>query len=340
MHALAKTIVGSLSLALGSTAGTANAGAAQRLQLSYTDTALGGYTMPYNLFLPADYDPAGPALPVILFLHGAGERGTDNTSHINLYVQPLIDATQGATGSHRAIVIAPQIPYGQVWNSINAGDRWYPGGSQTSSYAETPAQQAARPISNALQAAMDLLTHVQTTQKVDSQRTYITGLSMGGFGTWDAITRFPERFAAAMPLSGGGNRLAGSILASEPVWAYHGADDPLVFSNGSTDVINAIRNSGGTQSIYTLVPGITHYGWDMFYTPYPSSTYTTWYVGGPSTTGGIPDYSGDNVYDWLFAQTSVPEPGSVTILAGVAAFATLTRRHSTARRRACLRDAR
>ena len=203
MNPVAKSIICSLCLVVGPSVSTVDAAAAQDLSLSFTDTALGGYTMPYRLFLPAGYDASGPALPVIVYLHGAGERGSNNTSQINGNMQPLIDATQGATGTQRAIVIAPQCPIGQVWNSINANDNWTPGGSSKSSYSETAAQQAARPISNALQAAMDLLTSIQSTRNVDSQKLYITGLSMGGFGTWDAITRFPGKFAAAMPLSGG-----------------------------------------------------------------------------------------------------------------------------------------
>lgn len=297
------------------------ASAAQQLKLTFTDPALGGYTMPYNLFLPANYDPAGPALPVILYLHGAGERGNDNNSHINGSMQPLLDTTQVGTGSQRAIVIAPQCPSGQVWNSINTGDNWTPGGTGISSYSETFSQQAARTISKPLQAAMDILSSVQSTKNVNSSKLYITGLSMGGFGTWDAITRFPNKFAAAMPLSGGGNKLAASTLINTPIWDYHGAEDTVVYPNGSSDVINAIRSNGGSKSIYSLQGGTGHWGWHVFYTPYSSTgtpadvSYWSYYVGGSVTTGGMPNYAGDTVYDWLFAQSlSVPEPASITLL--------------------------
>lgn len=305
---------------LGSAGSAFGASAAQQLKLTFNDPALGGFSLPYNLFLPANYDPSGPALPVILYLHGAGERGNNNTSQINGSMQPLIDATQGGTGTQRAIVIAPQCPNGQVWNSINAGDNWTPGGAGISSYSETPAQQAARAISTPLQAAIDLLGNVQSTRNTDTKKVYVTGLSMGGFGTWDAITRFPEKFAAAMPLSGGGNKLAYSTLINEPVWAYHGTEDNIVYPNGSTDVINAIRSHSGTKSIYTLQGGTGHAGWNVFYTPYSNNppggpASYSYYVGHPNTTGGTPTYSGDTVYEWLFSQASVPEPASLGLLA-------------------------
>lgn len=304
---------------------------AQDLKLTFTDTALGGYTMPYNLFLPAGYDPTGPALPVILYLHGAGERGSDNNAQINTNMQPLINTTQGSTGPYRAIVIAPQCPVGQVWNSINTGDNWNPGYiNQISSYTETPAQQAARPISSALQAAMDILDSVQGSYKVNSNRLYITGLSMGGFGTWDAITRFPGKFAAAMPLSGGGNTLAAQNLVNEPIWAYHGTDDGVVHANGSSDMISAIRAEGGTEALYTLVDGVGHWGWNQFYTPYSATppdgaAARSYYVGDTYTTGGMPAYGGENVAEWLFAQ-SVPEPGCVSVI--ILGAAGLLRRRS------------
>lgn len=294
---------------------------AQNLKLQFTDPtvqavsggqglvgAQGQYVMPYNLYLPANYDPAGPALPVIVFLHGAGERGTNNTAQVANFLNGMISATQGTTGN-RAIIIAPQCPVGQVWNSINSGDVWQPSGSGKSYYSETPAQQAARPISPALQVAMDLLNNVQTTKNVNSNKIYITGLSMGGFGTWDAITRFPDKFAAAMPMSGGGNVLAAQALVNKPIWAYHGTLDTIVTPNGTTQIINAINNNGGTKAISTL-PAEYHQGWGVFLGDNPTITYR---IGQAPTTGGAALYNNNTLYPWLFAQ-SVPEPASLSLL--------------------------
>lgn len=307
MNFSVRAVLCGLTLAvLGYSANALGATPAQNLKLTFTDPALGGYTMPYNLFLPANYDPAGPELPVIMFLHGAGERGDNNTSQVG-WIQNAVNATQGASSPYRAIILAPQCPTGQVWNSKNNGDNWQPGGAGNSSYSETPAQQASRPISNALQAAMHILSNVEATQAVNSNKLYVTGLSMGGFGSWEAITRFPGKFAAAMPLSGGANTLAASTLLNQPIWAFHGTADTVVYPNGTTNLVNAIRTAGGTKSVESIVSGMGHSGWDGFYA---TNTYK---IGDASTSGGSPN--GANVYDWLFAQSlAVPEPATMTIL--------------------------
>lgn len=323
MHAITKSVWSSICLTVLGYSATAFGltAPAQNLKLQFTDPSVqavaggqglvgaqGQYVMPYNLYLPANYDPAGPALPVVIFLHGAGERGTDNNAQVANYLNGLISNTQGATGN-RAIVIAPQCPQGQVWNSINSGDQWQPSGSGKSYYSETPTQQAARSISPALQVAMDLLNNIQTTKNVNSNKVYITGLSMGGFGTWDAITRFPGKFAAAMPMSGGGNVLAAPALVNEPIWAYHGTLDTIVTPNGSTQVIDAIRSNGGTKAITTL-PAEYHQGWGVFLGDNPTITYR---IGQAPTTGGTDLYNNSTLYPWLFAQ-AVPEPSSLGLL--------------------------
>lgn len=293
---------------------------AQDKWLSFTDPTIkaasgtGQYEMRYRLYFPADYDPNGPALPAILFLHGVGERGTDNIAPSVKYSDVLVRATSGATGPHRAIVIIPQCPPGQVWNSINAGDNWgILDGRGISAYSETPAQQAERPISPALQVAMNLLASVQATHRVDGRRVYITGISMGAFGVWDAITRFPEKFAAAMPLSGGANPLAAPALAKMPIWIYHGTKDTVVFPNGSLNVIDAIHKVGGTKIIISQ-PAVGHEAWSDFYVP------GRFIVGDKLTTGGTPQYTDKNVYQWLFSHTlaakASTKPGRIAVADG------------------------
>jgi predicted peptidase len=280
---------------------------------TYTDTALGGYQMPYRLLLPSDYNAAGPAIPVVLFLHGAGERGTDNTVQ-EAHIANLINETQGAVPGHEAILILPQCPLTQVWNGVNTGDVWNVG-------AYTNAQQ--RPVTNALQAAIDILGHVEATTNANTQKVYVTGLSMGGYGTWDAITRFPSLFAAAMPLSGGGNKDAAAQLVNMPIWAYHGGSDGLVPPSGDTDVINAIKADGG-HPIYSLIPGYGHGNWEEFYQP------NHWTANNPTGTGG----TGPDLYNWMFAQSRpTPEPASLSLLlAGGGAGAVLFLRRRKARK--------
>ena len=116
---------------------------------------------------------------------------------------------------------------------------------------------------------------------------------MGGYGTWDAIARFPNLFAAAAPLSGAGNTdLATSVLASKPIWAYHGAADTTILPSGSTNMYFADKQGGGSP-IISYIPNEGHGGWDQYYTP---GVYTT---GSPAGSGG----SGQNVYDWMFSQS-------------------------------------
>ena len=263
-------------------------------KLTYTDTALGGYQMPYNLLLPSDYNPSGPAIPVILFLHGAGQRGTDNTSQLT-FISNMINETQGAVPGHEAILVVPQCPNGQVWNGVNTGDNWGVG-------AYHNAQQ--RPVTNALQAAIDIVKSVESTYDANTRKVYITGLSMGGYGTWDAITQFPNMFAAAMPLSGGGNVDAASSLVNTPIWAYHGGADPTVPASGTTALINAITADGG-HPIYSYLSTYGHGNWDEFYQAHH------WTVDSPAATGG----TGADLYGWMFAQSlPAPEPTSFSLL--------------------------
>lgn len=266
--------------------------------LTYTDPTLG--SMPYRLYLPDSYDPSGPALPVVLFLHGAGGRGTDNVSQLG-NIGPLIQETQH--GTHQAILIAPQVPKNQQWVGVNANDNWTVGAYHNSQ---------ATAITSSMQLAMDILTDVLTTKQADSRRVYVTGLSMGGYGTWDAIARFPDRFACALPLSGGGNLDSASVLKNKGIWAYHGASDTIVPPSGSTDMINAIIAAGGGpvnkdgDLIYTLAGGKGHQGWDGFYTPDYMRTDGRVTL---TSTG-----YGRDVYDWMFSYTLVPEPGAISVL--------------------------
>ena len=118
---------------------------------------------------------------------------------------------------------------------------------------------------------------MQKEFSIDADRIYVTGLSMGGFGTWDVIQRHPERFAAAVPICGGGDPAHAEQIAQVPIWAYHGDNDAVVKVERSRDMIAAIKDSGGTPR-YTELPGVGHDSWTAAYTS--------------------PD-----LYAWMFAQT-------------------------------------
>jgi poly(3-hydroxybutyrate) depolymerase len=253
----------------------------------------GGGSMPYRVFLPESYTPTAN-LPVVLYLHSAAERGT-SVNHIfsnnyggftwtNDWVGHLVNETQ--TGDHQAILVMPQSGLGNVWNSMTAGDNWGVGNYNN-------ATQNAHPITKQLQGAVDIVGNVLNTYSTNENRVYVTGPSMGGFGTWDALARFPQMFAAAAPLAGGGNyQAAATTFANKPVWMMHGAVDGLIPASNTDQLYQAMQNGGGSP-IYSRIPNEGHGGFDLFYTPNYYTTVT------PSANTGL----GADLYEWMFAQS-------------------------------------
>lgn len=289
-------------------------------ELTYRGGALGN--MNYRVFLPDGYDGT-KTYPVVLYLHSAAERG-DTTNEIfnimnlngdgkiadNPWIKPLIQETQH--GEHKAILITPEGGAWQVWNSYNSGDSW---NQDNYTNANAPAE------SNNIKKAMAIVNLVSSTKKVDTNRVYVTGPSMGGWGTWDILARYPEKFAAGAPLSGGGNLTAAStVLKNKPIWAFHGAGDTLITPIHSGSLINAMNAADGSLSngnpIMSYVSGVGHGGWDTFYTP------DTYHTSSPTTLGG----AGLDFYDWMFSKSlATPEPTSLGLLA-VGALALLRRK--------------
>jgi predicted peptidase len=114
-------------------------------------------------------------------------------------------------------------------------------------------------------AVIGILDEVEQKYPVDRRREYLTGLSMGGYGTWALATMFPERFAAVVPICGGGDERQAARLTAIPIWAVHGADDPAVPVERSRQMIEAIRTAGGRPR-YTEYPGMGHNSWTPAYT--------------------------------------------------------------------------
>ena len=247
----------------------------------------GGNSIPYRLFEPAGSIAAGTPVPLILFLHGAGERGTNNTSQVAFHIQGLIDRTE--LGSSAAYLIAPQAAPGQSWSG-------------------TP-----------LRLALDLVEQFKATHNVDETRIYITGLSLGGFGAYAALAERPGLFAAAVPMSAGGGTALAAIYAQTPLWDFHGASDTVVPVTSSRTTIAAIQTAGGTRERYTELAGQGHVIWGPIYNG-SSYNYDTNYTG-----TYVPDGSGD-VYSWLFSQRQVPEPGTAAMLLASATMLATRRR--------------
>ena len=207
-----------------------------------------GDTLNYRISFP---DFSGSEIyPVVLFLHGAGERGSDNRSQLKWGVQNF--ATDEALMRYKPIVIAPQAPSGGWWSNFNGDFR-----------NGEPIRLADRP-SEAMSLTMEVLDQVLANAPADSSRIYITGLSMGGFGTWDAIARWPDRFAAAVPVCGGGDPTTAGRIADIPIWAVHGADDPTVPPELSRRMVEALWEAGARPG-YTEYPGVGHFSWVQAY---------------------------------------------------------------------------
>ncbi len=192
-----------------------------------------GKTHRYVVYVPRDYTP-DQKWPVILFLHGAGERGTEGLkqSHVGLG-----SAIRFFPERYPAIAVFPQcLP----------NDRWA-GGMAT---------QALRALDQTLEEF-----------SIDRDRQYLTGLSMGGYGSFLIGSSHPDRFAAVVPICGGGDPAAmAPKLKDTPMWVFHGDADQAVPVARSREMVEAIKTAGGTQVKYTEYPGVGHNSWDPAYT--------------------------------------------------------------------------
>ena len=184
----------------------------------------------YLLFLPTRYgDDPDQSWPLILYLHGAGERGDDldrvKTHGIPKIVEELPDFPY--------VCVSPQCPSDNAWTMHNL-------------------------------ALKGLLDSILSTHAIDPERIYLTGNSMGGYGTWGLAMAYPGMFAAIAPICGGGMpRWVGS-LKNVPVWAFHGAEDPVVPLEQSQSMVEALRACGGDVKL-TVYPEVGHDSWSQTY---------------------------------------------------------------------------
>ena len=193
----------------------------------------GGASVPYHLYLPRGFDAnADKKWPVMLFLHGRGEsRGP--LSMVAKWGPPRV----AARGDDLPfIIISPQCP---------AESRW-----------ADDAQQAG---------LLELLDHVTENFSADTKRIYLTGLSMGGQGTWTLATNHGERFAAAAVVCGRSDPSQVGKLKDLPIWVFHGTADSVVPEKHSIDMIAAIRKAGGTKVRYTSLEHLGHNSWSAAY---------------------------------------------------------------------------
>ncbi len=257
-----------------------------------------GTILPYRLFIPEAYD-GSRSYPMVLALHGAGERGYDNELHIKFHRLATCWADTINQRRHPCFVLAPQCPTNQRWVDSD----WALGYYRVDEIA----------LSNELTAVINLLDSLQREFSIDASRLYVTGLSMGGYGTWDLIARFPERFAAAVPMSGGGDSTKIEAIRSLPLWIVHGEKDPTVPVAGSRQMVTALENRGETALFtnYNFKTGSNDVlgdstlaqrllsGARLVYTEIKNGGHVIW----------EPAYNNTLLIDWIFAQVKATPSG-------------------------------
>lgn len=181
----------------------------------------------YLLYLPDNYEKSQEKWPLILFLHGAGERGSD----INMVKKHGVPKIVEGKKDFPFVVVSPQCPTDTWWNN---------------------------------DTILALLDDITAHYKIDRDRIYLTGLSMGGFATWSLAIQEPHKFAAIAPICGGGQSLLAPRIKHLPVWVFHGAKDSVVPIKSSEDMVNALKANGGDVK-FTVYPDADHDSWTATY---------------------------------------------------------------------------
>lgn len=208
-------------------------------------------TLPYLLYRSQKADTMKEALPLVIFLHGAGERGNDNRMQLTHCIKYFLDDT--VTSRYSFLLMAPQCPIERRWVDTD----W-----------SLPEHTMDSMPTAELRNVMAVLDSLTACGAVDSTRVYICGISMGGFGTWDALQRWPEKFAAAIPICGGGDPAYAEAMKGIPVYIFHGLQDGIVMPSRSIQMYNALKDVGGEEAVLVTYPELGHGCWDAaFSTP-------------------------------------------------------------------------
>lgn len=195
-----------------------------QIQLKEKATIIRKTTLEYLLWLPADYKKEkNSTFPLLIFLHGSGERG-DSIELVKKHGPPSFVENRS---DFPFITVSPQCPIGTWWN---------------------------------IEDLQQMLEQLLLIYRIDKSRIYLTGLSMGGFGTWSWACKFPEQFAAIAPVCGGGDLQFADELKSTPVWAFHGESDDVVPVKRTVEMVEAVNANGGSAKM-TIYPGVGHDSW-------------------------------------------------------------------------------
>ncbi len=205
-----------------------------------------GDSLLYRIYIPKKFKKERN-YPLVLFFHGAGERGNDNVKQLTHGVEEIL--TYSKKNGIETFILAPQCPENKQW----VDTPW-----------DAPSHTMSDKPSSSMQLVLQLLDELIAVYPLDINRLYVTGLSMGGFAVWDIIQRFPDKFAAAVPVCGGGDASLAYRVKDVPIWAFHGDQDKTILPKRSRDMINAIKLAGGNP-IYTEYKGVAHDSWTKAY---------------------------------------------------------------------------
>jgi len=185
-------------------------------------------TLNYLLWLPSEYkNEKNKTFPIFIFLHGSGERG-DSLDLVKKNGPPSFVENRP---DFPFILVSPQCPEGTWW---------------------------------VIEDLQEMLEQLLVKYRIDKSRIYLSGLSMGGFGTWAWACKYPEQFAAIAPVCGGGDIQFAGKIKNLPIWAFHGEADPVVPVKRTIEMVEAVNASGGTARM-TIYPGVGHDSWIQAY---------------------------------------------------------------------------
>ena len=205
-----------------------------------------GKELPYRLMKPEGYD-ATKKYPLVVFLHGAGERGNNNENQLVHGVPQFVSKENRE--KYPCFLIAPQCPSNSKWNDVDWG---------------AATHTLPKEMTDASRMTIALVESLLKEYSIDPKRVYLTGLSMGGYGTWDLLARRPELFAAAVPVCGGADEATAEKIKNIPIWVFHGAKDGAVKPARSRNMVAALEKAGGKPK-YTEYQNVGHDSWNPAY---------------------------------------------------------------------------
>ena len=215
-------------------------------------------TIRYMLFAPKDYKADGKKWPLMLFLHGLGECSNDDLTRVKIH------------GPAHFVDSRPDFPFVVITPQLPPPPGYKEGVAYTSEQIIALAHDAWKP-----EPLVQLVDHVVAKMNIDPDRVYVTGLSMGGYGTYRLVAAHPERFAAIVAICGGGESEMAGPLSRVPIWAFHGAKDTVVPLAIGQKMVDDIKQAGGDVK-FTVYPDVGHDSWKRA-------------------------YANQEIYDWLLA---------------------------------------